>query len=106
MDRRLALLLVVALFAAGCHMNTPAPSPSPTLAQTVAAVAFSPDGKWLVTCSADYTATVWDTATRRPARTLSRHSGSLTCAAFSRDGSLLATGSRDTTAILWTPPDT
>ena len=69
------------------------------------AVAFSPDGLRLVTCSSDGTAHYWTLPTSKgPATlitTLRGHTGALTSVAFSPDGTHILTGSRDETAIVW-----
>jgi WD40 repeat protein len=77
----------------------------------VGALAFSPDGKYLVagfgspqiftTESLPNPLKVWEVATRRLIRRLSGHTGYCLSLDFSRDGARLACGSRDGTAILW-----
>lgn len=69
--------------------------------QTVWAVAFSPDGKTLVTGSGDGTAKFWNVSSGELTGTLTGHAGTVGALAFSSDGELLATGSRDFTVKLW-----
>jgi WD40 repeat protein len=64
-------------------------------------VAWSPDGKRLVTGSADATAKVWDVETGKELLTLSGHSNYVASVAWSPDGKRLATGSLDRTAKVW-----
>jgi eukaryotic-like serine/threonine-protein kinase len=63
-------------------------------AGNVGSIAFSPDGKILVSGSNDGTAKVWDLATGRVCRTLPINSH-VTSVAFSPDGKTLASGSWD-----------
>jgi WD40 repeat protein len=66
-------------------------------------VAFSPDGRLVATASGDKTARLWDPATGKHLRTLTRRIGRTAVwgVAFSPDGRLLATGNSDKTARLW-----
>ena len=57
------------------------------------AVAFSPDGKLVLTGSWDKTARLWDAATGKPVATLAGHDGPVRAVAFSPDGKLVLTGS-------------
>jgi WD40 repeat protein len=68
----------------------------------VVSVAFSPDGKRVVTGSEDNTARVWDLSRATPAATvLEGHRGPVSSVAFSPDGKRLVTGSLDDTARVW-----
>jgi WD40 repeat protein len=63
--------------------------------------AFSPDGRRVVTASADGTAQVWDAATGDPVTPPLKHNGAVNCAAFSPDGRRVVTASEDGTARMW-----
>lgn len=65
------------------------------------AVAFSPDGRKVVTGSSDRTIKIWDGATGRELKTLTGHGGLVCSVAFSPDGKTIASGSEDTTVRLW-----
>jgi WD40 repeat protein/tetratricopeptide (TPR) repeat protein len=77
----------------------------------VGALAFSPDGKFLVAgfgsksmllnLRSPMPLKVWDVATRRSIHPIAGHAGFCASLDFSRDGTLLASGSRDGTAIVW-----
>jgi WD40 repeat protein len=67
----------------------------------VVSVAFSPDGKTILTGSTDETARLWDAVTGQTLFTLTGHSGWVNSVAFSPDGKLVATGSDDKTVRLW-----
>ena len=64
-------------------------------------IAFSPDGKFLASGSADNTVKLWDTANKREVRTLTGHSGGVRTVAFSSNGQWLASGAIDGNIKFW-----
>jgi WD40 repeat protein len=64
-------------------------------------VAFSPDGKLVLTGSEDGTARLWETGSGQQVGTLEGHSESVRSVAFSPDGKLILTGSYDGTTHSW-----
>jgi WD40 repeat protein/tRNA A-37 threonylcarbamoyl transferase component Bud32 len=74
-----------------------------TQIDSISAVAFSPDGKTLVTGSRDGTAQLWDAATFAPIGKPMAHvtEDRVTACAFSPDGKILVTASTDMTARFW-----
>jgi WD40 repeat protein len=71
----------------------------------VGALAFSPDGKRLVSGSSDKTAIIWDLAQRQQVVRLSGHGKAVKAVAFTNDGDRLVTGSEDQTLRLWRSSD-
>ena len=67
----------------------------------VTTAAFSPDGHYVVTTSADSTARVWDAVTGMAVGQPMKHEGRVETAAFSPDGHYVVTASEDGTARLW-----
>jgi uncharacterized protein YjiK len=67
----------------------------------VLSVAFSPDGKQIVSGSGDNTARLWDATTGASLQILKGHIQDITSVAFSADGKQVVSGSRDKTARLW-----
>ena len=70
-------------------------------ANSVLAVAFSPDGRFIVSGSSDKTLKVWDAANRALLKTLSGHDRPVSSVAFSPDGRFIVSGSWDKTLKLW-----
>ncbi len=67
----------------------------------VRSVAFSPDGKFVVTGSRDGSVKLWDARSFVELRTLRGHTSFVQSIAFSPDGSLMASASRDYTVRIW-----
>ena len=66
----------------------------------VSAVAWSPDGRHILTGSMDRTARIWDTTTGDNTLTLS-HKATVNAVAWSPDGTHILTGSQEGTARIW-----
>jgi len=64
-------------------------------------VAFSPDGKKIVTGSGDKTARIWNADGSGAPLVLKGHESSVYSVAFSPDRKKIVTGSRDETARVW-----
>src|SRR5262249_34080464 len=66
-------------------------------------VAFSPDGRFLVSAGMARTVRIWDLLTEREVTQLAGHAEYVTALAFSPDGRYLATGgsARDRSIVLW-----
>jgi WD40 repeat protein/DNA-directed RNA polymerase subunit RPC12/RpoP len=64
-------------------------------------VAFAPDGKTLVSASADRTIKLWHVDTRKEHATLRQHAWTVSSLAFTPDGKHLASGGLDGMLLLW-----
>ena len=67
----------------------------------VAAVAWSPDGKHILTGSWDNSGRIWDVATGKELQRLNGHSAVIFGVAYSPDSKLVATASGDKSVRLW-----
>jgi len=67
----------------------------------ITSVAFFPDGRRIVTGSADLTAKVWDALTGKELLSLRGHAGRIESVGVSPDGQRIVTGSADQTARVW-----
>jgi WD40 repeat protein/beta-lactamase regulating signal transducer with metallopeptidase domain len=81
-----------------------APRPGHTAGIIWEGIAFTPDGKQIVTAAEDNTVRTWDAATGRPLAVL-RHDGNVRGLAVSRDGRTIASSSTDDTVRLWNLTD-
>lgn len=67
----------------------------------VAEVAFTPDGKWVVSAGKDGVVLLWDATTGEQLRTLQGHEGRIDGLAVSPDGSSIASAGSDAKVRLW-----
>ncbi|MBU0967647.1 MAG: hypothetical protein KKA54_14850 [Proteobacteria bacterium] len=64
-------------------------------------VAFSPDGRFIISGSGDNAVKLWDVEARSLVHSFEGHTASVTSVAFSPDGRFIASGSGDKTVKLW-----
>ncbi|MFI5454874.1 MAG: protein kinase [Isosphaerales bacterium] len=67
----------------------------------IRSVAFSPDGKTIVTVDMSNMARLWDAATTQPVGQPMTHQAEIVAVAFAPNGKTVLTGSHDKTARLW-----
>jgi WD40 repeat protein len=67
----------------------------------VASIAYSPDGRRILTSSWDQTAKLWDALTGREVLTLKGHAAPVAAVDFAPDGASVVTASLDGTARIW-----
>ena len=73
---------------------------------TIKSCRLSPDGKLLLTASADGTARLWDAESGAPKNNIIfRHDGEVLAANFSHDATLIVTAGKDGTARIWSSSD-
>ncbi len=85
------------------EVKVPVSTPLLTLTtkQQIMAVAFSPDGKRIVTGGRQATLTLWDAEKATEIRTFPRHENDIQGVAFSPDGLRIASASGDQTVRVW-----
>jgi WD40 repeat protein len=107
----LFMITAVSISAAGTRFQQPSTpalaAPVPFLmaqlghSDSVTSVAFSPNGRYVLTGSRDNTAILWDAATGIEIERFEGNEFWVTSVAFSPDGQLILTGCRDGTVRLW-----
>jgi WD40 repeat protein len=84
-----------------CSFKPPAPPRNNVSEDWLWWLAYSPDGKKLLSAGNDGVIRFWDPASGKELRTLSGHAGFVSTLAFSKDGARLASGSQDCTVLIW-----
>lgn len=71
------------------------------LRATVTSLAFSPDGRWLVSTHEDGAVLQWNVTDRERVANFNEHSGSVLALAWAPDGKRLASASEDRSVLIW-----
>jgi WD40 repeat protein len=71
----------------------------------IQSLAFSANGNFLISGSADQTAIIWNLETKEKLQTLSGHTGNITAVAFTSDSKRVVTASSDQTMRFWQVDD-
>ncbi len=64
-------------------------------------LAFSPDGRWLVSSHGNGSILVWDVVERSRSANLNEHSGPVRSVTFASDGNHIASASEDHSIVIW-----
>lgn len=73
--------------------------------KSFAVTAASPDGQWLAAAGDDNSIKIWNLATGKSTKTLSKHSAPVTGLKFTPDSARLISGSTDKSVRVWTVAD-
>ncbi|HEV3167525.1 MAG TPA: WD40 repeat domain-containing protein, partial [Isosphaeraceae bacterium] len=103
---RVAAVLLMALATSGIALAQQAQTAGTLDGHTepVYSIAWSPDGKMIVTGGFDNTVRLWDAATRKERQTFKGHDNLVLAVAFSPDGKRILSGGLDKTAKIWDIP--
>jgi cytochrome c len=99
--RRLLVFLALLMLASHSSQSASAFEQHTAHGGPVKGLAVSPDGRWMVSTSFDYTAVLWSVRDFSEVRTLVGHQAAVNAAAFSPDGRYLVTAGDDRTIRVW-----
>src|SRR3954454_18810214 len=104
---RIAAAVLMALATTGLALAQQTAKVAGTLdghTDPVYAIAWSPDGKTLITGGFDNTVRLWDAATRKEIKKFEGHANLVLAVASAPDGKRILSGSLDKTAKVWALP--
>ena len=107
MSRRALIVIASTLATAGLALAQQSATISGTLdghAEAAYAVAWTPDGKSVVSGGFDKSVRIWDVASRKETRRFDGHTGLVLTVAVDKDGKQILSGSLDKTAKVWEIP--